>query len=191
MNEDFKNSKINVAFFGGSFNPPHIGHVQAIVYAITVLKMDRVLVVPVFQHPFAKELASFEDRFAMCQLATGFMPQVSVLDIEKTLGGDSYTLRTLKYLQEEHPDWKMRILLGRDVEKDTPKWHGFDEIETIAEPLWIPRSGISENEKIILPNVSSTEVRNAIRNEEMNQIKDRIPYKVLDYVLEKKLYTSC
>ena len=58
-----------VAIFGGSFNPPHVAHALAVVYALSVAPIDEVLVVPVFRHPFSKELAPFEDRVRMCELA--------------------------------------------------------------------------------------------------------------------------
>ena len=77
-----------VGVFGGSFNPPHVGHVLAAAYLLSMAAVDRVLVIPVFRHPFAKTLASFEDRLAMCQLAMTWLPQVEVSDIERQLGGE-------------------------------------------------------------------------------------------------------
>src|ERR1041384_891173 len=93
-----------VAVFGGSFNPPHIAHVLAVVYALEVAPIDRVLIVPVFQHPFAKELASFDDRLAMCKAAMDWIPGASVSTVERDLEGESLTLRMLTHLQKEHPD---------------------------------------------------------------------------------------
>src|SRR5438132_412880 len=81
-----------VAVFGGSFNPPHVSHVLAVVYALSVAPIDAVLIVPVFQHPFSKELASFDDRLAMCQAAMGWIPRTAISAVERELGGESLTL---------------------------------------------------------------------------------------------------
>src|SRR5678816_1236754 len=94
-----------VAIFGGSFNPPHVAHMLAVVYALSTQQIERVLVVPVFQHPFAKELAPFEDRLAMARLALGWLPRTEVSTIERELGGESRTLRTIEALADRHPSW--------------------------------------------------------------------------------------
>src|SRR5262245_61805259 len=101
-----------VAVFGGSFNPPNVAHVLAVVYALQVEPIDLVLIVPVFQHPFAKELAPFEDRLAMCEVAMGWIPGAKVSSVERDLGGESLTLRMVTHLAEEHPDWALRLLVG-------------------------------------------------------------------------------
>ena len=92
-----------VAVFGGSFNPPHVGHVLGVVYALSTAPIDEVLVVPVYQHPFAKDLAPFADRLAMCRLAFGWLPRVTVSTVEEELGGESRTLRTVEHLRADHP----------------------------------------------------------------------------------------
>src|SRR6478735_3989939 len=91
-----------VAIFGGSFNPPHVAHVLAVVYALSTAPIDEVLVVPVFHHPFSKELASFDERLAMCELALGWIPRVVVSSVERDLGGSSLTLRTVEHLAATH-----------------------------------------------------------------------------------------
>ena len=90
-----------IAIFGGSFNPPHVAHVLAVVYALAVAPIDHVLIVPVYQHPFSKELAPFEDRLAMCEAAMGWIPGARVSDVERELGGESLTLRMLTHLSAE------------------------------------------------------------------------------------------
>ena len=86
-----------VAIFGGSFNPPHVAHVLAVTYVLATEDLDEILVVPCFRHPFAKELAPFEDRFAMCELAMAWLPKVTVSRVEQELGGESRTLRTVEH----------------------------------------------------------------------------------------------
>ena len=62
---------MTTAIFGGSFNPPHLAHVLAVTVVRAREEVDRVLVIPTYQHPFAKSLAPYDDRVKMCELAMG------------------------------------------------------------------------------------------------------------------------
>jgi nicotinate-nucleotide adenylyltransferase len=189
-----------VAIFGGSFNPPHVAHVLAVVYALSTAPIDEVLVVPVFRHPFAKELASFEERLAMCELGVGWIPHVTVSPVERELGGESLTLRTVEHLAAEHPDWSLRLLIGADVLGDLPKWHRFDRIAAIAPPLVLGRVGVvpspvGEGATLVptaplpvLPRVSSTEIRAAIAAGDREEVRARVPSAVLDFIEQHRLY---
>jgi nicotinate-nucleotide adenylyltransferase len=188
-----------IAVFGGSFNPPHVSHVLAVAYALSTAPIDEVLVVPVFQHPFAKELASFEDRLAMCRLAMGWLPGVTISTVERELGGESKTLRTIEHLVETRPRDSFRLLIGADVVADLPKWHRFDRIRELAPPVVLGRSfpagtprppGVDEREapEAFLPAVSSTEVRDHLAAGEIDAIRARVPSKVLEYVAQRGLY---
>lgn len=182
--------KRSVAFFGGSFNPPHVSHVLAAVYALSVAPIDEVLVVPVFRHPFAKELAPFEDRLEMCRLALGWIPRVRVSEVERDLGGESLTLRTLEHLSAAHPDLALRLLVGADVLADLPKWHRFDRIAEIAPPIVLGRAGVNRSDapEPLLPKISSTEVREALARGDAAAVRALVPASVLDYVAKNNLY---
>ena len=94
---------MKIGVLGGSFNPPHIGHLLLSVYALTIKDLDRVFVVPCFRHPFGKDLIDFKHRLKMCGLAFGdFKRHIKVSDIEKKLGDISRTLYTLKALKKKH-----------------------------------------------------------------------------------------
>ena len=189
-----------VAIFGGSFNPPHVAHVLAVVYALATAPIDEVLVVPVFHHPFAKELASFDDRLAMCELALGWIPRVAVSSVERDLGGASLTLRTVEHLAETHPEWSLRLLIGADVLGDLPKWHRFDRIAEVAPPLVLGRVGVVPPPPgegtfsmpaaplPVLPRVSSTEIRAAIASGDLEAARPRVPSAVLDFIEAHRLY---
>jgi nicotinate-nucleotide adenylyltransferase len=179
-----------VAVFGGSFNPPHVAHVLAAVYVLSTAPVDEVLVVPVYKHPFSKELAPFEDRLEMCRLAFAWIPGVVVSTVERELGGESLTLRTLEHLAKTNSTWSMRLLLGADVIADLPKWHRFDRISEIAPPLIVGRAGVAAKDAPapILPRVSSTEVRDAIGRGGVGELAELVPRAVLAYAEERGLY---
>jgi nicotinate-nucleotide adenylyltransferase len=185
-----ENDGRRVAVFGGSFNPPHVSHVLAVTYALVTAPIDAVLVVPVYQHPFSKELASFEDRFAMCRLALEWIPRVTVSDVERVLGGESKTLRTLEHLHAEHPDWSFRLLIGADVLADAPKWHRFDRVAELAPPLILGRAGASGTRapEPVLPRVSSTEIRDAFAAGDEETLRLKVPAAILEYAAARGLY---
>jgi len=182
--------KERVAFFGGSFNPPHVGHVLGVVHALSTAPIDRVLVVPVYRHPFAKELASFEDRLAMCRLAVGWIPGVTISTVEEELGGESLTLRTVEHLEAAHPEWALRLLVGADVLADLPKWHRWDRIAELAPPIVLGRVGFDDPRASdpFLPQVSSTEIREALAEGNIEAVRSRVPTRVLEYVAARGLY---
>src|SRR5690242_21434651 len=106
---------MNVAVFGGSFDPPHVGHVLAVAYAFATRDLDAVLVIPVFSHPFEKDLTPFEHRVEMAKLAFGDLPRTSISTIEASLGAPSLTIRTLEHLSREDPARRLELLVGADV----------------------------------------------------------------------------
>jgi nicotinate-nucleotide adenylyltransferase len=180
-----------VGVFGGSFNPPHVSHVLAAAYAKSVFdELDELLVVPVFRHPFAKELAPFEHRRAMCELAMGWIPGVSVSSVEEELGGESLTLRTLEHLTSARPHARFRLLVGADVLNDAHKWHKFERVKELAPLLVLGRGGVHRSDAPVpvLPTVSSSEVREALRAGERDRLRPLVPARVLAYVEAHGLY---
>jgi nicotinate-nucleotide adenylyltransferase len=185
---------VRVAVFGGSFNPPHVGHVLACAFVLATQDVDRLLVVPTYRHPFAKPLAPFADRVAMCELAMGWLQGVDVSRVEEELGGESRTLRTLEHLAAQHPDWQLHIVIGADVLAESPRWFGFEAIAKLAPPIVLGRAGFEEDAgaqaTLLLPEVSSTQVRAAIARGAWSEVAGLVPRRVLAYVREKGLYVA-
>lgn len=183
-----------VAFFGGSFNPPHVAHVLAAAYLRAVLGFQRVLVVPVFAHAFDKPLAPFEQRVRMCELSMAPLSGVEVSRIEAELGAPSRTLRTLERLIGDHPEWRLRLVIGADVLFEAPKWHGFARIAELAPPLVLGRVGVTHPDAPlpVLPDVSSTAVRRLLRSRGERghppELDALVPRAVLDYIESSGLY---
>jgi nicotinate-nucleotide adenylyltransferase len=187
---------MDVAFYGGSFNPPHVAHVLAASYVLTTGAFDKLLVVPVHAHALDKQLAPFDDRARMCELALGWLPRVEVSRIESELPLPSRTLYTLQALKERHPDWAMRLVIGADVLLETQKWHAFERVAELAPPLILGRVGIQHPDAPppILPDVSSTRVRELLARgaapDASRELERLVPRTVLEYIREHGLYAA-
>src|SRR5689334_21282953 len=104
-----------IAVYGGSFDPPHLGHTLACAYVLATAAVDRVIVVPVGAHAFSKALSPFDDRFHMCELAFSDFKRVELSRVEQQLPAPNFTLHTLEALRAQHPSDSLRLVLGSDL----------------------------------------------------------------------------
>ncbi len=179
-----------IAVFGGSFNPPHISHVLALAVVHARFEIDRILVVPAYQHPFAKSLAPYNDRVKMCELAMGWIPRVFVSRIEEERGGESKTLRTQESLKSRHTDASCRFIMGADIMLESAKWYAFDRITALAPPIVLGRVGIAYEgaPAPVLPDISSTTVRARLADGDLGPIEELVPRAVIEYARTHSLY---
>ena len=122
---------MTIAVFGGSFNPPHKGHLAAALAASRQLKPDEFLVIPDFQPPH-KQLAEGspepEERLALCRLAFAAVPNCTVSDMELRRGGKSYTADTLRHLRAAKPETELILLMGADMYCSLHTWYDAEYI---------------------------------------------------------------
>ncbi len=179
-------NKNNVGILGGSFDPPHICHVLAAVLFLQEYPDSEVWVIPCFEHPFGKEFsADFKHRLAMTKAAFRKMSRIKVLDIEKRLGGTSYTVKTLKHLKKTYPKVKFHLILGSDSLAEMDKWKNSDWIKKNVNLFVIQRGGKVTN-KPVLPPLSSTYIRKRIKNN--LDFSRLVPARVRSYINKNKLY---
>jgi nicotinate-nucleotide adenylyltransferase len=119
---------MRIALFGGSFDPPHIGHQLACLYVLETHDVDEVWMLPCAQHPFAKQMSPFAHRVAMCRLAVASLPRVQVCTIEEEREGPSYTLDTVRTLAERYPQHELLLVIGADLLREREGWHGAAEL---------------------------------------------------------------
>lgn len=185
---------MNVAVYGGSFDPPHLGHVMVVSHLLlNDPSVDKVLVVPCFKQA-GKNLADFERRWEMCIHAFDWLPRVEVSDVEQELGGESITLRTMQELKRHKPDWNLRFVMGTDLLESCKTWDGWDELEKIAPPMPIGRAGISPvregDPTPIAPIVSSSIVRKALAAGDYRAAERYLPVGVLRVIADYGLYLA-
>lgn len=154
-----------VALVGGSFNPPHVGHLMAALYLRATRPVDEVWLVPAFNHPFGKALASFEDRVRMCEaMAQDCSGWLRVSRAEAEVGKEGRTIELLEWLLPRHPDTKFEFVIGSDILADLPKWKAWDRIRALVTIVVLNRAGHRAEGAIGPPlaEVSSTEIRRAL-----------------------------
>jgi nicotinate-nucleotide adenylyltransferase len=181
-----------IGVFGGSFNPPHLSHVLALAVVLARFEVERLLVIPAYQHPFAKALAPYEDRVTMCELAMGWLPRVEVSRVEEELGGQSRTLWTIEHLMTKYPGKPLRFIMGADIMVESSKWYGFDRIVELAPPIVLGRVGIDYPGAPlpVLPAISSTEVRAKLAEGDLGSLAELVPREVITYATARRLYAK-
>lgn len=149
-----------IAIFGGSFDPPHLGHVMAALWARTCGRADEVWVLPAANHPYAKTLSPWEQRWRLCQLAFADLPFVRLRDDERRSTG--YTIDLVESLQHAHPGHRWLLVGGTDTAKDLANWKRGADLARLVEIVRVPRGGHDPHPGA-LPAISSSLVRERLR----------------------------
>ena len=120
---------MKIALFGGTFNPPHLGHRRLLDSFCNAISFDRVFVVPDKRpvHKICDDLALDSERLQMCRLAFDD-PAFTVSSMEIDRASDSYTVYTVRELQAQYPDAEIYLLMGSDMFLSFHKWYKYREI---------------------------------------------------------------
>ena len=160
-----------VGVFGGTFDPPHIGHLVVAVNVRHALALDRVLLV-VANDPWQKAdtaVSAAADRLAMVEAAVDGVPGLEASAVELERGGVSYTADTLVDLRARYPGAELFLVLGSDAAAGLPTWARVEEVRRLARLVVVTRPGAGplapppgwEYEQVETPRleVSSTDLR--------------------------------
>jgi nicotinate-nucleotide adenylyltransferase len=178
-----------IGLLGGSFNPPHLGHLLIATAVYAVEEIDHLWVIPTASHAFGKDLAPFADRVRMCHLAFRHLAGgAAVVDIESRLPAPSYTVTLLRVLHALRPGIKPVWIAGSDVLADLPRWKEPEEVQRLARFVVVPRRGFEGGARlgIDLPELSSTDVRTMLH--EGKSIEGLVDREVLAYIDRRELY---
>jgi nicotinate-nucleotide adenylyltransferase len=194
-----------VGILGGTFNPPHLGHLMCARQAHDELGLDRVLIVvaAVPPHKDVPDDPGVDHRLAMCRLVGELEPWLEVCEAELRRPGPSYTITTLREIDANQPGDELTLIVGADMALSLPTWHEPAAILGLASLAVAERSGISRADVLdqvrrIGPDarlrfldapgldVSSSVVRRAVGDG--RQIRDLVPDAVADYIQERRLY---
>lgn len=201
--EDILNSpiklKLTIGLYFGSYNPIHIGHLAIANYMVEYTDIDQLWFVVSPQNPFKKKvnLLSDYERYEMVERAIQNDDRLRASNIEFNLPKPSYTVDTLAYLKDKHPNYDFRILMGSDNLESFHKWKNY---ETVVENYGIivyPRPGFDRSKVQVIKNISIAEgaplmeisssfIRNATK--EGKDMRHFLPPEVWKYIDEMNFY---
>lgn len=141
--------KTRVGIFGGTFNPPHIGHIRSAEQFADQMKLDKLIIMPSFipPHKVYDINVSCEDRFEMCKLAFTDIAIAEVSDLEIQRGGKSYTYLTLEEMSSENID--LFFLCGTDMILSMDTWRNPEIIFELCSVCYARRESDPEIEAVI------------------------------------------
>lgn len=134
---------MRLGVFGGTFDPPHVGHLVVAQDACWALSLDRVLWVLAAEppHKLARALSPAALRLEMLRAALEGDDRFQACDVELRRPGPSYTVDTLRELRAEHPGAELFLLMGADQARELPGWRAPDEIARLATIVALSRAG--------------------------------------------------
>lgn len=196
-----------VGIYGGTFAPPHNGHIRAAKAFMEQMKLDYLFIIPNYIPPHKQIDASDSPlyRLKMCELAFGDIDGIVISDTEIKRGGKSYTYDTLREL--ERPDTRLFLLCGTDMVLTFDTWYRFEDILKMCYPVYVRRENDPLIGNMIVSKIteyygkygvmfrkiateplelSSSDVRRAVRDGE--DISALVPEKVKSFIVENGLY---
>ena len=185
-----------LVFFGGTFDPPHIEHINMVKAVKKEINPDKIIIMPTFIPPHKKVFmtATASDRLKMCELAFGDIGDVEISDWEIRQKGKSFSCLTVKSLAEKHKGYDILFLMGTDMISTFHKWKNPTEILKYSTPLLCVRDGenisVEESENSFLErfgvkiktldyigkNLSSTKIKikKLLKQDTSNILKDSV-----------------
>lgn len=192
-------SKIGI--FGGAFSPVHQGHIALAKAAFKELKLNEMLIIPTSESPHKSGTIDFSHRMEMCNIAFGGIKDFSVSDIEKKLGGKSYTINTVRALKEIYPkNTEFYLIIGGDMLFYFEHWYRHEallkECHVVAAArendsyadLYEYANELGRVKVLNLPviEVSSSDMRDRIKSG--RDTEGLITPEVLEYINSRGLY---
>jgi nicotinate-nucleotide adenylyltransferase len=196
---------VRLGILGGTFNPPHLGHLVCAQEAYRELELDRVMLIParIPPHKPVEHEPGPEHRLELCRLAVADDDRFEVSDIELERDGPSYTLDTLQVLKSQASTNELVLIVGGDIAAGLPQWHEPERVLELATLAIAERRGTpygsveaalsslegSERARFFeMPRIgiSSTMVRHRVRAGQ--PIRYLVPDAVGRYVGEQRLY---
>jgi nicotinate-nucleotide adenylyltransferase len=198
---------VRIGILGGTFNPPHLGHLICAQEAYLQLGLDRVTLIParIPPHKPVEDEPGADHRLELCRLAIGADERFQVSDLEIGRDGPSYTVDTLEELHSSAPDHELFLIVGGDIAAGLPDWHEPERVLSLATLAVAKRRGTSraavddalaalrggERTRFFrMPRIaiSSTMLRDRVRRGQ--PIRYYVPDPVASYVARHRLYAG-
>lgn len=190
--------RYRIGILGGTFNPPHLGHLLMAEQVGNQLELDEVWFMPTAKPPHApgKTTIASQHRLQMVQKAIAGNPLFRLQPYEVNRGGKNYTVDTMRHFVSEFPESDFYFIIGQDSARDLYTWHKIDELIQLVQLVGIPRPGeLPYNGKYPIlwvdspsVDISSTEIRLRVYLEQ--SIRYQVPIEVEEYIQKHNLYSS-
>ncbi|KAB7708705.1 nicotinate-nucleotide adenylyltransferase [Bacillus aerolatus] len=182
---------------GGTFNPPHLGHLMMANEVLEALGLDEIRFMPnhIPPHKVMNEDIRDDDRIHMLSAAIEGHPCFSLELTEVERKGTSYTFDTMKLLKEQEPETEFYFIIGGDMIEYLPKWHRIDELSRMIQFVGVRRPGYSTKTPYPVTLIETPEVHlssTMLRQRAANggTLRYLLPEKVITYIKENRLYES-
>ena len=185
---------MKIGILGGTFNPPHIGHLILAQTAKDVLHLDRVLFIPTNTPPHKNtDLIDAGIRLKMAELAVEGCPYFNVLDWEIKRGGISYTVDTLYQLKAAYPEEDLFVIIGSDLANNFHAWKDYRKVQALSKIVVARRKSIplKSSKGFIVIDIINVEITSSLVRKYVKEglsVRYLLPHKVFDYIEENKLY---
>jgi nicotinate-nucleotide adenylyltransferase len=153
---------MKLALFGGSFDPPHIGHVEVVTKALEVLNVDKLIIVPAWRNPFKPSVVAEGDiRYGWLKEIFANTEKVEISDFEIMKARSVYTVETVTHYAPLYDE--IYLIIGADNLENLKKWHSYDELDSLVTWVVACRNDIPIPENMIRLTlnapISSTDFR--------------------------------
>lgn len=183
-----------IGILGGTFDPPHIGHLIIAEEARLALNLDEVWFIPTYTPPHKDNAKSdAAHRVNMTELAVQSNPFFKLNTIETERSSTSYTVDTMQTLNETYPDYKFYFIIGADMVEYLPNWHRIEELISMVQFVGVKRPGYELKSKydiltvdIPMINISSTMLRERLWDKQT--VTYIVPDAVVAYIRREGLY---
>ena len=205
---------MRIGFMGGTFSPPHLGHLHSAKVFIEEMNLSKLLIIPAKVSPFkvnVEATAADHDRMEMARLCFSQLDsekcRVEISDIEMSKNSTSYTIETINELKKQYPDDDFFMFVGSDMFLSLERWKSSDEIfkkcgiytrvrqsnerqimldtKEKYQNVYNAKVYFSDDEEII---VSSTDVRLALSSKNFETCRNLLTDEVLGYIIKGGLY---
>ena len=195
---------MRLGIFGGTFDPPHNGHLRLAQFVFEKKSLDKLIFVTAFITPYSDKTSSvsFENRFRMTQLMIENSADFEASDVEGVRGGDSFTIDTVRQFKELYSleADQLFLIIGADSLMRFDEWKTPEAILNECSVCVLDRAEVKQEklDKLFIDSVefldnelmaeSSSDIRNRIR--ENKGVDEFLDNKVINYIYDKKLYIN-
>lgn len=185
-----------IGILGGTFDPPHLGHLMIAEIVRETLDLEEIWFMPAGEPPHKKQaMTGGQDRLHMLEHAIKDNPYFKSIDIELGRTGKSYTFDTMCALTNEHPNTRFYFIIGADMVEYLPHWNSIEELSTIVNFVGVKREGYQletpypvSTVDIPVMDISSTLIRKRLKSN--LTVRYLIPEAVYVYIKENDLYEN-